>query len=106
MDTQQSWVFAIEEKKLRENAVSLVFPKGISIMLIKKGGYVYALSNKCAHMACPLAAGTLEGYIMKCPCHDWKFDIRTGEFINANEIKLPVYPVKISDGNILVGVGG
>ena len=86
-----SWSFTIEDSKLPNNGIRTVFPKGVSILLIKKAKEIYAVSNKCAHMACALSGGTLEGYTLKCPCHDWKFDIRTGEFLSAKEIKIPTY---------------
>jgi nitrite reductase/ring-hydroxylating ferredoxin subunit len=90
-----SWVPVIEESKLKENSVKLVSPKGIGVLLIRKSAQeIYALSNKCAHMACPLAGGQLSGYILKCPCHDWQFDIRTGELLEAKEIKITVYEWK------------
>ncbi|MFX1466025.1 MAG: Rieske (2Fe-2S) protein [Promethearchaeota archaeon] len=102
----ESWVFAIEAEKLQENALNLVFPKGVSILIIKKEGQIYAISNKCAHMACPLAVGVLEEYTIKCACHDWKFDIKTGEFLDANEIKIPIYEWKLEDGKIFVKIEG
>jgi nitrite reductase/ring-hydroxylating ferredoxin subunit len=100
---ESGWISAIEENKLRENSVKLVSPKGIGVLLIRKAGNdIYAVSNKCAHMACPLLRGVLEGYILQCPCHDWRFDIRTGELLEAKEIKIKVYEWKIADGNIYV----
>ena len=98
------WVFAIEENKLQENSMNMVFPRGLPILIIKKSRELYAISNKCAHMACALAAGSLEDYTITCPCHDWRFDIRTGEFLDAGEIKIPVYEWKISDGKIFIKI--
>jgi hypothetical protein len=34
----QTWVFAIKEHKLQENNMNVAFPKGISILLIKRRG--------------------------------------------------------------------
>ncbi len=104
MEYESSWVFAIEETKLQEDRANIVFPKGLPVLLIKKAGEIYAISSKCAHMACTLAGGTLKEYIIKCPCHDWRFDIRTGEFLDAKEIKLPVYEWRLSDGKIFVKI--
>ena len=53
-------------------------------------------------MACPLSAGAIEGYTIKCPCHDWTFDIRTGEFLDAKEIRIPVFEWKLKDGKIFI----
>lgn len=102
---EPSWVFAIEDNKLQDNFVNMVFPNGLPVLLVKKAGEIYAISNKCAHMACALAGGTLKDYIIKCPCHDWKFDIRTGEFLDAKEIKLKVYEWKSSEGKIFIKIG-
>jgi nitrite reductase/ring-hydroxylating ferredoxin subunit len=96
------WVPAVEESALQEGSVNLVTPKGVSIVLIKKDGRLYALRNRCAHMACTLSGGRLDGYTLQCPCHEWKYDITTGEFLNAREIAVPIYPCKSQDGQILI----
>ncbi len=100
----QSWFFTIDESNLQEDRMNMVFPKGLPVILIKKAGEIFAISNKCAHMACALAGGTLEDYIIECPCHDWRYDIRTGEFLDAKEIKIPLYEWKISDGKIFIKI--
>lgn len=104
MKLGSSWVFAIGESSMPENGMASIYPKGLQVLLIKKTGHLYAISNKCAHMACSLASGVLEGYTLKCPCHDWKYDIRSGEFIDAKDIRLPVYDLKISDGRIFIKI--
>ncbi|MGZ3767030.1 MAG: Rieske (2Fe-2S) protein [Mucilaginibacter sp.] len=88
MENESSWVFAIEEKKLQENSANMVFPKGLQVLLIKKTGEIYSVSNKCSHMACALAGGVLKDYVIKYPYHDCRFDIRIGEFLDAKEIKI------------------
>jgi nitrite reductase/ring-hydroxylating ferredoxin subunit len=97
-----SWIFVGEEGKLRENHPNLVFPKGLSVLLIKKSGRYYAISGKCAHMACSMGGGTLNDYVIQCPCHDWRYDIRTGEFLDAKEITLATYPCREADGKIYI----
>lgn len=98
------WAFAMDDDRLQENSMSFAYPKGLPIILIRKEGRLYAVANKCAHMACPLGGGTLEGYTIKCPCHDWKFDVRTGEFLSAKELKIATFPVKLAEGKIFVGL--
>ncbi len=104
VNSQSPWVFVIEEKKLQENSVSPVFPKGLSVLLIKKAGQIYAISNKCAHMGCGIGGGSLKDYTLQCLCHDWRYDIRTGEFLDAREIKIPMYPWRLVDGGIYVNI--
>ncbi len=99
---ESAWVPTVDESVIQENSVNPVFPKGVSIILIKKDGQVYALRNRCAHMACTLAGGRLDGHTLQCPCHEWKFDITTGEFLAAREITVPTYECKSQDGKIFV----
>jgi nitrite reductase/ring-hydroxylating ferredoxin subunit len=99
---ESGWQPALDEAHVQEGTVNLAFPKGVSILLIKKEGRIYALRNRCAHMACTLAGGLLDGYTLQCPCHEWKFDITTGEFLAAREITVPTYECKSEDGKIFV----
>lgn len=102
--THDSWVFAIEEKDLMPENLTFVSPKGLPILLVKREGSLYAMENKCAHMACPLSGGVLDGYILQCPCHDWRFDIRTGEFLDAKEIRIKTFGIKKEEGKIFIQI--
>jgi 3-phenylpropionate/trans-cinnamate dioxygenase ferredoxin subunit len=101
---RSSWIFVIEDKNLQENSMNLVSPKGLSILLIKSAGQIYAVSNRCAHMGCGLAGGMLKDHTLQCPCHDWRYDIRTGEFLDAKEIKIPTYQWQLTDGKIFINM--
>ena len=98
------WVPTLAESDLAEGTINLAFPKGLSIILIKKAGRIYALRNRCAHMSCPLSGGRLDGYTLQCPCHEWRFDITTGEFLDARELKVRTYACKSQDGTIHVNL--
>ncbi len=78
------------------------FPKGLPLLLVRLGAEVFIVENRCAHMGCPLSGGTLKGYILQCPCHDWRFDIRDGKFLDAPEIALKVYAAEINNGKVSV----
>ena len=45
------WVPALDESHLQEDTINVVSPRGVSIILIKKEGRIYALRNRCAHMS-------------------------------------------------------
>jgi 3-phenylpropionate/trans-cinnamate dioxygenase ferredoxin subunit len=93
-----------ELSKLHEDRPLQVFPLGLPVLLIRRGERVFAVENRCAHMGCPLAAGRLEGYILQCPCHDWRFDIRDGKFLDAPELFIKAYAVQLRDGKILLEI--
>jgi nitrite reductase/ring-hydroxylating ferredoxin subunit len=97
----ETWLPVIEEKQLAENSRRVVSLGGAAILLIRmQGNEIYAIENACPHMACPLTKGALDGYILTCPCHDWRFDIRSGVFLDAPEIKIPMYETRLTGGSI------
>jgi 3-phenylpropionate/trans-cinnamate dioxygenase ferredoxin subunit len=99
------WVPTIDEAKVIDGAYVAVFPMGLGVLLARIDGDLFAVANKCVHMACPLEGGKLEGPILTCPCHDWRFDLRTGAFLDAPELAVATYPVRVEDGKVLVEVG-
>ena len=99
-----NWTYVSDDAALLENHMIPSYPKGVHILLARVNGTVYALSGRCAHMACPLFTGTLEGYIVTCPCHDWQFDIRTGKFLSAPELGIATYSTKHEDGKWYINI--
>jgi 3-phenylpropionate/trans-cinnamate dioxygenase ferredoxin subunit len=100
------WVQALKTADLKPGTMANVKLNGQNILIAHAEEQYFALLNDCPHLGCLLHRGKLEGYELTCPCHDWKFDIRTGEFITAPEITIPIYPVKVEQGKIFVNLGG
>src|SRR4029079_5656930 len=79
----QGWTYILNDAGLPDHLMAPVYPLGLNVLLARVGGTVYAVSGKWAHMACPLSAGRLEGSTIVCSCHDWRFEVRTGRFLDA-----------------------
>ncbi|PFG42938.1 3-phenylpropionate/trans-cinnamate dioxygenase ferredoxin subunit [Isoptericola jiangsuensis] len=68
-------------------------------------GEYHALSDICSHGAVSLSDGEVEGCLVECWLHGSQFDLRTGRPLQLPAIKpVPVYPVSVEDGNVLVDV--
>lgn len=104
MTEADSWHRVCNADDLAEDGRLAARVNGRPILLIKRLGQVYALENHCPHLGCALTRGALEGFLLRCPCHDWRFDIRTGTFEYAPEIALPTYPVKIEEDTIYIRI--
>ena len=78
---------------------------GKPVALYNVAGVVYATSNTCIHRGGPLGQGALDGPVVLCPWHAWSWDVTTGENTANPELKIPTYPVKVADGQVLVLVG-
>ena len=102
MDNQSGFVPVLEENELQEGSMKLVKVEGLPVLLIKQFGEIYAIDNRCPHMGCMFSGGTLDGSVIVCPCHDWRFDLKTGEYEEDQEIKLLSYKNKVESGKIWV----
>ncbi|WMW21397.1 Rieske (2Fe-2S) protein [Methanolobus mangrovi] len=106
MKQENNWIFALKADDLNDGEKKPLLIEGNKVLVLRIDGDFFAMSNKCPHMECPLSKGTLEQYVIKCPCHDWKFDIRNGEFLDAREIKVPLYEIKVMEGSVFVNLEG
>jgi nitrite reductase/ring-hydroxylating ferredoxin subunit len=100
----KAFAAAMNEADLPEGKMHSARVKGTALLLAKVNGQVYAVSNNCPHQGCQLNNGTLNGYMVMCPCHGWKFDLRNGTYQEIPQIKLDCYPVKVENRKILVEV--
>ena len=78
---------------------------GERISIFNIDGEFFAINDKCPHKkTAPLIRGTLNGIGVKCPNHSYRFDLKTGECDRGERFNTIVYPVKVVDDNVLVGV--
>ncbi|MFN3477365.1 MAG: Rieske (2Fe-2S) protein [Candidatus Methylomirabilales bacterium] len=75
---------------------------GKEIALFNVEGVFYALENICPHRGGPLGEGFLEGAVVTCPWHGWKFDATTGRSPVNPRVGVRSYPVKVEGEDILV----
>ena len=102
MDEMENFLAVLEEKELKDGTMKLVSVDGIPILLIKQSGQIFAIDNRCPHQGCGFSGGVLDGFVIICPCHDWRFDLKTGEYDKEPAIKLTMYDWIIKDGKIWV----
>jgi len=83
----------LREAKLGERLVAVSF----------KDGKFGVISNTCNHVGGPLGKGLLEGEMVVCPWHQYRFHRCTGEGEPGYEAdKVPSYGVKEENGRLLV----
>jgi nitrite reductase/ring-hydroxylating ferredoxin subunit len=104
MAEDEGYISAIEEKELEAGKMKLVRVQGVPVLFIKQNGKIYAIDNRCPHQACGFSGGSLDGNVVICPCHDWRFNLETGEYEELPSYKLVTYPFKVEGGKIWVKV--
>jgi nitrite reductase/ring-hydroxylating ferredoxin subunit len=96
------FVACLKDNELAEGRMHSVRVKGKPILLAKVGGEVFGVSNRCPHMGCTFQGGILTGYVVMCPCHGWKFDMRNGQYQENPQTTLTCYRCKVERGKIFV----
>ena len=74
------------------------------IALFNVDGAFYAMDDTCLHRGGPLGEGELEGSVVTCPWHGWKYDVRNGEMTMNPAARVKCYPTRIDGGNVQVSV--
>lgn len=96
---------AIAAADLLAGEVARVVIADRKIGIYNLDGAFYALDDTCTHMKARLSNGYIENGFIACPVHFGKFDIRTGKASSAPcTIDVATYPVRVEDGQILVGI--
>ena len=106
-----------------ERKIVVPFRGRAGIGVFNVNGELYALRNICPHKRGPLCTGELtgriaadapplghsaeltvegEGEVLRCPWHQWPFDIATGRCLLDSNVRVKTYPVRIVGNDIVV----
>jgi nitrite reductase/ring-hydroxylating ferredoxin subunit len=96
---------------------------GRSIGIFNVGGRFHALRNICPHKLGPLCTGRVsgrpvadrppssagatltierDGEILRCPWHNWAFDITDGRCLTDAAVRVKTYPVVVDGDDVVV----
>ena len=80
----------------------VVDAEGKALALFNVDGVFYALDNACSHRGGPLGEGEIEGAVVVCPWHAWRWDVKTGANVNNPAVRMACFPVSLDGGNVFV----
>lgn len=76
------------------------------IAIYRKGDEIYAIDASCPHRHGPLDEADIEDeYIVVCPWHGWRFDLRTG-LSPTHPARVNCYETTVADGQVTIRRGG
>ena len=76
--------------------------EGRELALFNVDGVYHCIENACPHRGGPLGEGDLEGRVVSCPWHAWRWDVTTGANTNNPAVRGAAYPVTVEDGAVFV----
>ena len=75
-----------------------------NIALFNVEGTVYATDDSCLHAGSSLGAGVLDGRIVRCRRHGWKYDVTSGCVLGVPGLGVSAHSVKVVGDRIMVAV--
>jgi NADPH-dependent 2,4-dienoyl-CoA reductase/sulfur reductase-like enzyme/nitrite reductase/ring-hydroxylating ferredoxin subunit len=88
---------------LPEGAMLQGHAGGEAVLLVRRGGELFAIGAFCTHYGAPLADGLLVGETIRCPWHHACFSLRTGAVLRAPaRDPLPRWRVEEASGTVYV----
>ena len=88
---------------LAEGAMLLGHTQGKPVILVRRGGELFAIGAVCTHYSGPLAEGLLVGDTVLCPWHHACFSLRTGEALRAPALNpVSCWRIEQRDGRAFV----
>ena len=75
---------------------------GKTLAVFNVDGTFHAIDNTCLHRGGPLGEGDVEGSVVTCPWHGWKFDVTTGVYVANPSAKVERYDVQVEGSDVKV----
>ncbi|HZP06479.1 MAG TPA: Rieske 2Fe-2S domain-containing protein [Terracidiphilus sp.] len=97
------FVPVLPESELVEDNPMQVTVEGVSILLVRRAGRLFALANTCSHFGAPLSEGKLVDNCIECPYHASRFNLEDGHVVNGPAVHpQPCLEVRAHGGKIEV----
>jgi 3-phenylpropionate/trans-cinnamate dioxygenase ferredoxin subunit len=74
-----SFQAVLTEGDLPAGAMRRVSVGDLDVLVAHTDRGVFAVDDRCPHMAAPLSIGELDGCIVACPLHEGRFDLASGD---------------------------
>jgi len=97
------FVAVLPEGELGASAPRRIDVRGVSVVIVRRGGRIYALTERCAHLGGPLSEGAVDEVGIRCPWHGSRFALDDGRILEGpSTFAQPCLDVRVRNGQIEV----
>ena len=97
------WTPVISESELVEDEPHRAELDGVPVVVVRSGGQVYALADRCSHRGGPLSDGDVADGCITCPWHGSRFRLENGSVERGPAAyPQPALDVRVSGGMVEV----
>jgi nitrite reductase/ring-hydroxylating ferredoxin subunit/uncharacterized membrane protein len=99
----EDFVPVLPESELADDKPTRAMYQGAPILLIRRGGRLFAMADTCSHFGASLSEGRLVENSIVCPYHSSRFDLEDGHVLDGPAVHpQPCLEVRARDGHIEV----
>jgi nitrite reductase/ring-hydroxylating ferredoxin subunit/uncharacterized membrane protein len=103
LEVPEDWTPVADEASVMELEPLLVKTAGVEIVLIREGGSLYGLLERCAHQGGPLHDGRVEDGCVVCPWHSSRYRLSDGAALSGPTAHpQPAVQVRVHDSKVEV----
>jgi nitrite reductase/ring-hydroxylating ferredoxin subunit len=74
------------------------------VVIARLNGRLFAFDALCPHAQGPMERSEIEGAIVSCPLHAWRFDLENdGKELHGYR-NLTVHPLKVAEGDVYISL--
>jgi len=74
------------------------------VVIARLEGRLYAFDALCPHAQGPMEKSEIEGLIVSCPLHAWRYDLQQGGKELHGYRDLATYEVRVTDGQVFLAI--
>jgi nitrite reductase/ring-hydroxylating ferredoxin subunit/uncharacterized membrane protein len=82
-DGREDWTDVLAESALADGMPRCVEADGTAVMVVRRDGTLYALTDHCSHLGGPLHEGEVTDTTITCPLHASVFALQDGALIHG-----------------------
>ncbi|HXG50717.1 MAG TPA: Rieske (2Fe-2S) protein [candidate division Zixibacteria bacterium] len=104
MEPMGSFVKVCKTTDIPDGKARSVEVNGKTIAIFNLQGQFYAINDVCGHRGGPLSEGELDGKIVICPWHGWRYDVTSGANELVPDLPTEKFELRVDGEDILVQV--
>ncbi len=99
----EEWTATIPAAELADGDRTCVLADGTPVLLVRQGGTVHAIHDRCSHRGCSLAGGEISAGVVECPCHGSRVRLSDGQLVRGPATApQPAFDARERDGRVEV----
>ena len=100
----ENWIKVGAEAQFGDGLHTVKLGPRQNVVIARLNGRLFAFDALCPHAQGPMERSEVEGAIVSCPLHAWRFDLENGGKELHGYRALTVHSLKVADGDVYVAL--